>query len=426
VASNAYYGSGFTNGTPPPNYLTGHTTVDLSLGKDFGERLTLSATIGDNHLLIDNSLTFGGFHFNNPREVYVEFATGFSTDWQNAKSCTPSLSGVQSRGSKGEKMFFGSSFIRKYSEAAFLILTLALPTMFGGCSKSTPPPAQETQPKRYHLVGRVVSIDQQHATLNVDGQEIPGFMAAMTMPYSVRDAKSLSSLNPGDEITADVVVTSDGAYLENIVVTKKAAAGTAKPSAGATHQPQPGENVADFAMIDQDGKRIHLSSFRGDVVLVTFIYTRCPFPDFCPLVSRNFARIYAQLRNDPAADAKRVRLLTLSFDSRNDTPAVLRKYAHTFDQTTGGHPFDRWDFATVPAKELPSVANFFDLYYSVAGDQITHSLSTTVINPDGTVYKWYEDNDWKPGDLITDAQQSLQQSNRRNAGPHPPRHPPNA
>jgi protein SCO1/2 len=272
----------------------------------------------------------------------------------------------------------------------------------------------------------VVSIDQQHATLNVDGQEVPGFMAAMTMPYPVRDARSLSSLNPGDEITADVVITSDGAYLENIVVTKKAASGASKPSAGPTHEPQPGENVPDFAMIDQDGRRIHLNAFRGDVLLVTFIYTRCPFPDFCPLVSRNFAQIYAQLRLNPALDARKVRLLTLSFDSKNDTPAVLRKYAHTFDQITGGHPFDRWDFATVPAKELPSVANFFGLYYSFSGDQTTHSLSTAVINPDGTVYKWYQDNGWKPADLIIDAQQSMQQTSQRNAGPHPPAHAPNA
>jgi protein SCO1 len=313
----------------------------------------------------------------------------------------------------------------RYRHLALAVVALGLTGAFAGC-QSRSAPEQGTQVKRYHLVGKVVSIDQQHATLNVDGQEIPGFMAAMTMPYPVRDAKSLASLSPGDEITADVVVASDGTYLENIVVTKKAPPGTAKPSGASLHEPMPGENVPDFAMIDQDGRQIHLRSFRGDVVLVTFIYTRCPFPDFCPLVSRNFARIYGQLRTGALPDARRVRLLTLSFDSKNDTPAVLKKYAHSFDQITGGHPFDRWDFATVPARELPAVANFFGLYYSFSGDVITHSLSTTVINPDGTVYKWYEDNDWKPADLITDAQQSLEQNDQRNAGPHRSAHAPNA
>jgi len=316
--------------------------------------------------------------------------------------------------------------IRKNCKAGITLVAslAALVAVVAGCKKSEQPPAQE-QAKRYHLVGKVVSIDQQQATLNVDGQEIPGFMAAMTMPYPVRDAKSLSSLNPGDEITADVVVTNDGAYLENIVVTKKAPPGAAKPS-GASHEPQPGEKVPDFALVDQDGKRIHLSAFRGGVLLVTFIYTRCPFPDFCPLVSKNFARIYAQLRKDPALGSQKIRLLSISFDPGYDSPAVLKKYARTFDPTTGGAPFDRWEFAVVPARHLPAVADFFGLYYNVSGDQIVHSLSTTVINPDGTVYKWYEDNDWKPSDLIEDAQQSLQRENQRNAGPHSGTHSPNA
>ena len=307
-------------------------------------------------------------------------------------------------------------FMRTQLRTAIPLCLAALVLSAAGCSKSQPPPAAQ-QAKRYHLVGKIVSVDQQQATLNVDGQDIPGFMAAMTMPYPVKDAKSLSSLNPGDEITADVVVTNDGAYLENIVVTKKAPPGAPKPS-GAAHQPQPGESVPDFALINQDGKRIHLSAFRGDVLLVTFIYTRCPFPDYCPLVSQNFARIYADLRKNASIDSKKIRLLSVSFDPAYDTPAVLRKYARTFDATTGGSPFDRWEFAAVPAMQLRDVANFFGLYYSTSGGQIVHSLSTTVINPDGTVYKWYEENDWKPADLLQDAEQSLRQANQRNAGPH--------
>ena len=302
------------------------------------------------------------------------------------------------------------------AKVALVVCVASLAGSFAGCNKSQPAPAAQSQAKRYHLVGKVVSIDPQQATLNVDGQDIPGFMSAMTMPYPVKDKASLSTLNPGDEITADVVVTNDGAYLENIVVTNKAAPGSAKPS-GNSRQPQTGQNVPDFALIDQNGKQIHLSAFRGDVVLVTFIYTRCPFPDYCPLVSKNFARIYAELRKNPSLDSKRVRLLSVSFDPDYDTPAVLKKYARTFDGTTGGNPFDRWEFAVVPAKQLQEVADFFGLYYNAQGDQIVHSLSTTVINPDGTVYKWYEDNDWKPADLIQDAEQSLQQQNQRNAGP---------
>jgi protein SCO1 len=313
-----------------------------------------------------------------------------------------------------------SSRRRTYLRNRWLVIFIAaLLVSIIGCTKSAPAPAGDEGTKRYHLVGRVVSIDTQQATLNVDGQEIPGFMAAMTMPYPVHDTRALAALGPGDEITADVVVGKDGTYLENILVTKKASSGAGKPSgAAASHSPKQGEKVPDFAVIDQDGKQIRLSAFRGDVLLVTFIYTRCPFPDFCPLVSRNFAQVYAQLRKSPSIEASKVRLLTLSFDSGHDTPAVMRKYAHTFDQTTGGNPFDRWGFATVPRNQLPAVADFFGLYYDFSGDQITHSLSTTVINPDGTVYKWYEDSNWKPADLIDDAEQSLHETNQRHAGPH--------
>lgn len=297
----------------------------------------------------------------------------------------------------------------RQTQIAFLILIAAFVFIPAACKRAPAP-----QAKRYHLVGTVISIDTAHGSANIDGQEVPGFMAAMAMPYPVHDSKALAALTPGDQITADIVVTDTDSYLENIVVTKK---GTAPANTtGPSHLPQPGERVPDFAFINQDGKRIHFTSYQGDVLLVTFIYTRCPFPTFCPLVSRNFAQIYAQLRKDPAIGSKKIRLLSVSFDPKHDTPAVLKRYAETFKSTTGGNPFDRWEFAAVPAKELPKVANFFGLYYSVSGDQIVHSLSTSVISPDGTIYKWYEDNTWKPTDLLQDATQSLEQDNRRNAG----------
>jgi len=299
---------------------------------------------------------------------------------------------------------------------ASALLVVALATLalgISGCKKSEPVAQQPA--KRYHLVGKIISIDKDQASVMVDGQEIVGFMSAMTMPYSVRDTKLLTPLAPGDEITADVVVDENGAYLENIVITKK---GDGKGPTGTSYPPKPGDKVPDFALINQDGKKIHLRSYQGDVLLVTFVYTRCPYPDFCPLVSRNFSRIYASLKKDPSLGPK-IRLLSVSFDPEHDTPEVLRNYAETFNGTTGGDPFDRWQFAVIPKKDLVSVANFFGLYYDLGGDgQIAHSLSTTVIGPDGKVYKWYQGNDWKPEDLIADAAQAAQQTNPGNAVRH--------
>ena len=294
----------------------------------------------------------------------------------------------------------------RWSGLVLALLLAALVAGLGGCGKKEQAPQEQV--KRYKLVGKIVEVQTAQNTLIIDGQEIPGFMAAMTMPYPVRDPKWMSNLGAGDDITADVVVASDGAYLENIVITKKGAGGQAPPTTE-LHQPQPGEAVPDFAFVNQDGKRVHVRAYRGSVLLVTFIYTRCPFPDFCPLVSRNFAEIYAATRKDPTLHAK-VRLLSVSFDPEHDTPAVLRKYGETFRQTTGGGPFDRWEFAAAPTKDLMRIANFFGLTYTTESGQITHSLSTTVISPEGKVYKWYDDNTWKPADLLADATQALAQA----------------
>ncbi|HUA02127.1 MAG TPA: SCO family protein [Candidatus Aquilonibacter sp.] len=272
---------------------------------------------------------------------------------------------------------------------------------------------QDANAKRYHLVGKVVALDVRGSSVVVDHQAIPGFMDAMTMAYPVRDPHILDPLGVGDEITADVVVASDGAYLDNIVVTKKGTGGQGAPPT-TEHEPTPGEKVPDFALTNQDGKRIHLSSFEGHVLLVTFVYTRCPFPTFCPLVSRNFAEVYAQTRKNPAL-ASKVRLLTISFDPAHDTPKVLRAYGGSFQDVAGAIPFDRWQFAVPSQADLKKIADYFGLFFTANGGQIVHSLSTTVISPEGTVYKWYEDNQWTPSDLVADASAALQQDNSSTA-----------
>jgi protein SCO1/2 len=292
------------------------------------------------------------------------------------------------------------------ASAAFVVLLAAAGFGLAAC-KSSAPVAHE---KRYHLAGKVVSVDLDHNIMTVDMQAVPGYMEAMTMPFTVPDARNLATVKPDDEIVADIVVTGDTSHIENIIVTKR---GGPSPAPPATQRvPRPGESVPNFAMVNQQGQRIHLDSFRGSVLLVTFIYTRCPFPDYCPLVSKNFAQIYAATRNDPVL-RERIRLLSVSFDPARDTPAVLMRYARTFRQTTGGDPFDRWEFAVVSAKDLPKIADFFGFFTSSSAGQIVHSMSTTVISPQGKVYKWYEDNAWAPDDLLADATAALRLNDLR-------------
>lgn len=290
-----------------------------------------------------------------------------------------------------------------------------------GCAKSPQQAQQQVQQqaaqaapapvpanaKVYKLHGKVLSIDQANKSIMIDGDEVPGFMGAMAMPYPVKANDEISKVTPGDEITADIIVPQgdDPSYIQNIVVVKKATA-TPAPTATNDHEPQPGETVPDFALLDENGKTIHLSSYRGEALLVTFIYTRCPFPDFCPLVSRNFAKIYAETKANPDL-SKHMRLLSVSFDPDHDTPAALRKYAQTFNSTTGGSPYGRWTFAVIPKDELGKVTDFFGVTVADNNGSVVHSMSTSVVTPDGKIYSWREDTDWKPEDLIADATAAL-------------------
>jgi protein SCO1/2 len=287
--------------------------------------------------------------------------------------------------------------------AALVCLSLAAcrpsaPTGTSASGSSEPSSAATPGEKRYHLKGTVVQIDKAQQHLVIDHGDIPGFMAAMTMPYPVADAKTLDMVSVGDQVTADVVVIGDSkVQLENVVVVKKADA--PKPAPSSQVQPGDGAAVPDFALVNQDGKRIDLAQYAGETVLMTFIYTRCPLPDYCPLVTHDFAQIERQLAQTPELFRK-THLLTVSFDSKYDTPAVLRNYAHAFGADKENEKFAHWEFATVPASELPEVASFFGIFLNEQDGQITHSMCTVVVSPDGKLYKQYDDNDWKPAEMM--------------------------
>lgn len=286
----------------------------------------------------------------------------------------------------------------------FIILLIFSALLATSCQRSKP---QAT--KRYHFTGRIISIDNQAQSASIDGDLIQGFMEPMVMSYKIKPASMLRQLSPGDSISADIVVVdhdprdenADSDYwLENVKVTGHAAQ---PPANGpkAFHMPSPGEEVPDFAFTDQDGKHISLHQFRGKTVMVTFVYTRCPFPDFCPRVSSNFAEVYKQLGSNPSlAEAQ---LLSISFDPEHDTPKVLRNYGFSVAHTHDAVLFRRWEFAAPKAADLPKIADFFALTVKPEGGMITHSLSTAVIGPDGKIVKWYHGGDWQVSDLIKDA-----------------------
>jgi protein SCO1 len=257
---------------------------------------------------------------------------------------------------------------------------------------------------QYVLKGKVISVDKSAKQVVVDHQEIPGFMAPMTMPYAVKDAKELDDLAPGDEITGQLVVDNGAATLESIVISKKGdASGTPQSH---VHVPKRGEEVPDFTLVNQQGKQIRLHDYRGKSVLLTLIYTQCPFADYCPRMSENFAQIEKSLASQPDLYRK-THLLSISFDPRNDTPEVLRAYGLKY-LPNGPQGFQHWDFALPQNKDLVDLVKFFGLFYekSAQTGEIMHSAVTSIISPSGTVDQWYFGNDWTAADVLKDLQAS--------------------
>jgi protein SCO1/2 len=284
-----------------------------------------------------------------------------------------------------------------------IVLLLAGAFLFSACHRSA-----TSATKRYPFTGRIVSIDSQSNQAFIYGDDIPGFMDSMAMSYKIKPEETLSHLHPGDSISAEVVtVPADPKnedavsdyWLENVKVTGHVDA--APTAANTPHLPAPGDDVPDFSFTNQSGKRISLKQYRGKTLLVTFIYTRCPFPDFCPRVTSNFAEVYKQLSTNPGLDG--AHLLSLSFDPDHDTPKVLRDYGFTAAHTHDPALFARWEFATPTAADLPKIAGFFALTIKPEGGLITHNLSTAVIGPDGKIVKWYHGSDWQVSDLMKDA-----------------------
>lgn len=282
--------------------------------------------------------------------------------------------------------------LRSLRDLALTFVTLVLALSLA-CTKKT------EAAKQYALHGRIISVDKLGHQLIIDHEAIPGFMEAMTMPYSVADNSLLEQVGPGDEIRADLKVEGERIAIEKLDVVKKATPGNA-PVPKAMHVPQTGEQVPNFTLVNQDGSRIQLHDYRGKTLLITFFYTRCPLNDYCPRVNGNFAAIDKSLQKDSGLYS-RTHLLSISFDPRHDTPEVLRSYGSAYTERYTKEDFKHWEFASAATKETKRLADFFGVFYEPDGDRIAHSLSTAIIGPDGRIEAWYPGNSWKSDELLT-------------------------
>lgn len=267
-----------------------------------------------------------------------------------------------------------------------------------GCARPDPP-------RQYEMTGQVLAVRENGQELVIRHDDIPGYMPGMTMTFPVAASSLMVERTPGELIAATLEV--DGVSYRLTAITRTGMA----PLPDTTNQValaggilDAGDEMPDAALLDQDDRRRSLSEWRGTPVLVTFIYTRCPLPNYCPLMDRHFASLQQTVAADPAL-AGRLRLISISFDTEYDTPAVLAAHAGRLkaDTTT-------WTFLTGDRVTVERLAARFGVGLIRETDgstDITHNLRTALFAADGTLVKMYPGNEWTPSTVLADLRAHL-------------------
>lgn len=249
---------------------------------------------------------------------------------------------------------------------------------------------------RYEMRGQILAVDRARQEITIKHEDIRGFMPGMTMAFKVRDPQLFEGREPGDLVNATLVVEDTHAYLTSIVRTGHAEL-TAPPPPPRVDLLEPGQPVPDVRLTDEAGTTGALSQRRDRIVVVTFTYTRCPMPDFCPRMDQQFKKVQSEILADTGM-RDRVALLSVSFDPTFDTPQVLAAHA----QRAGADP-RVWHFVTGERDAIADFASRFGIAIIREGSNaadITHNLRTAVIASDGTLLTILNGNDWTPAELM--------------------------
>jgi len=280
--------------------------------------------------------------------------------------------------------------------SSFVILLLLALT---GCKPAAPAPTGPASqvPKTYAAQGVVqaVAADRRQATIKHDA--IPGYMAAMTMDFSVRDTNALAGIAAGDKIAFTLAVTDTDDWIENVQrISPADAFGLAGPSGWHVTEPglEVGDLLPDYEFTDENNQRVRFSDFRGRALAFTFFFTSCPLPEYCPRMNQNFAATRKLLRSATNAPAD-WQLLSISFDAAFDTPQMLSSYARLYR----GDDTNRWLFAAASTNTLAGLAPKVDLSVWREGGTLSHNMRTVVLDPAGKIARQFDGNAWTPAQL---------------------------
>jgi protein SCO1/2 len=281
-----------------------------------------------------------------------------------------------------------------------IVLLVAI-TLFGvACSDRSSGPAENLL--QYQVRGVVRGIPPGHQAIEVEHEAIPGFMPSMTMPFAVRDEQEIATLAIGDAISFQLNVTQQDSWIDRV---RKIDAGqlhlasVAQPPSSeptdSSSRLREGDHLPEFELVNQDGQSITDQTFLGQPLVLTFVFTRCPIPNFCPLMSRNFVTLQEGIKT-ASSSARATRLLTISFDPF-DTPERLKAYAAS-EQADAGI----WSFATGPKPEIEKLTRAFSVLVKPEGGTISHGLATALIDQDGKIAKIWRGNSWSPTEILSE------------------------
>jgi len=292
----------------------------------------------------------------------------------------------------------------------FLEIAMLAALFLMGCDRHTPPPAAKTanrdaaaktDPEVYYVRGVVKGLELEEGTVMIDHEEIPGYMEAMTMPFTVADTNEFAGITTNDQVQFRLVVEPLKSWIDQVQKTGTAQSLTnqTRPKFRLVREVEPlseGDLLPNYPFTNSFGKAFQTDDFRGQVLAFTLIFTRCPLPDFCPRMGRNFEAVYRTLLQDSSGFTN-WHLLSLSFDPEFDTPAVLNAYARQFQRDPA-----RWTFATGALIELDDITERFGMYFARESTGVTfnHNLRTVVIDPYGRVHRVFIGNTWKPEELV--------------------------
>jgi protein SCO1/2 len=212
-------------------------------------------------------------------------------------------------------------------------------------------------------------------------------MPSMTMPFVARDPKEIADLKTGDAVSFRMTVTQKDFWIDHVKKIRREDVTIAEPkrtpavSAESGARLKEGDEMPPFNLMNQNGERISLETFRGQPFVLTFIFTRCPVPNFCPRMSNNFEELQTAIKTGSDTLVK-TRLLSITLDPGFDTPQVLNAYAASRQADP-----KVWIFATGQEREIDSLTGAFSVYRQTESGTIWHGLATALIDKDGKISK---------------------------------------